>query len=154
MSMRLRSDAFEDGGVIPARHTCDGEDVSPPLSIEGVPDGAVSLALVVDDPDAPAGTWVHWLLWGLPPETTSLPEGVPKRGEVLEGTRQGETDFGDTGYGGPCPPKGEEHRYVFRLYALDADPGLAPGAGKSRLTDAIGSAILERCELVGRYRRS
>ena len=153
MTLRLRSDAFDDGDAIPRVHTCDGEDVSPSLAISGVPGDAVSLALLVDDPDAPAGTWVHWVLWGLPASTTELPEGVPPREKVLEGARQGENDFGNLGYGGPCPPPGEEHRYFFKLYALDGEPELPVGATKSELMDAIGSSIVDRCELVGRYRR-
>lgn len=154
MPLQLSSDAIEDGGAVPEAYTCDGEDVSPPLTIAGVAEEAVSLALVVDDPDAPAGTWVHWVLYGLPADTTRLPRGVPPRGEVLEGARQGENDFGNLGYGGPCPPQGEEHRYFFKLYALDEDPGLPAGASKEELMQAVGSTIVERCELVGRYRRS
>ena len=154
MSLHLYSGTFRNNDAIQAKYTCDGEDVSPPLAVEGVPDGAVSLALVVDDPDAPAGTWVHWVLWALPAELTSLPEGLPNQEEVLEGARQGENDFGDLGYGGPCPPPGEEHRYFFKLYALDAEPELPAGATKSQLMDAVGSSIIDRCELVGRYRRS
>lgn len=154
MTLQLLSEAFDDGDAIPRPHTCDGEDVSPPLAISGVPGEAVSLALVADDPDAPAGTWVHWVLWGLPASTTGLPEGVPAREEVLDGVRQGENDFGNLGYGGPCPPAGAEHRYFFKLYALDAEPELPPGATRSQLMEAVGSSIVDRCELVGRYRRS
>lgn len=154
MSMQLSSDAFEDGAEIPRVHTCDGDDTSPALTVSGVPEEAVSLALVADDPDAPAGTWVHWLLWGLPATTTGLPGGVPARGEVLEGARQGENDFGNLGYGGPCPPKGEEHRYFFKLYALDGEPDLPAGTTKAELTDVIGPMVVERCQLMGRYRRS
>lgn len=154
MALQLASDAFDDGGSIPERFTCDGADVSPPLTVTGVPDEARSLALVVDDPDAPAGTWVHWVLWGLPAGRRELPEGVPAEDEVLGGARQGTNDFGNPGYGGPCPPSGGPHRYVFRLYALQEAPDLEAGATKEELLEAIEPITLESCRLVGRYRRS
>ena len=154
MALELTSDAFNDGADIPAVHTCDGRDVSPPLSIRGVPDGAESLVLIADDPDAPRGTWVHWVLYGLPPDVGELPRGVAGRGGALEGSRQGENDFGDLGYGGPCPPAGEEHRYFFRLYALDADPDLEAGLSKDEVLEVVEPMVLESWELMGRYRRA
>ena len=154
MSLELTSDSFDEGDTIPVRHTCDGEDLSPPLSVGGVPDEAESLAMIVDDPDAPAGTWVHWVLYGLPADIGSLPQGVPAGAEVLDGTLQGENDFGDLGWGGPCPPPGEEHRYVFRLYAVDGTPGLESGATRERLLEAIEPMVVEEARLTGRYQRS
>lgn len=154
MALELTSDAFGEGDPIPERFTCDGRDVSPPLAFHGVPPEAECLALVVDDPDAPAGTWVHWVLWGLPADEGGLPEGVPPDAELPSGARQGTNDFGDPGYGGPCPPPGKAHRYVFRLYALDGDPGLAPGATKAELLEAMEPRVLASCRLTGRYRRS
>lgn len=154
MSLELRSVSFDEGETIPVRHTCDGEDLSPPLSVEGVPAGAESLALIVDDPDAPAGTWVHWVLYGLPADLGSLPQGVPAGAEAQDGGLQGENDFGDLGWGGPCPPPGEEHRYVFRLYALDGTPELGSGATKEELLEAIEPMVVEEARLTGRYQRS
>lgn len=154
--MRLSSPAFEDGSTIPARHCCGGEDISPPLQIEDVPHSAQTLALVVDDPDAPKGNFVHWLLWNLPTETTDLPEGLPA-GETVHGlapAAQGKNDFGTIGYRGPCPPDGEEHRYRFHLYALDAMLRLNPGSDRARLEEEISGKVVAEAELVGRFRRS
>lgn len=154
MALELTSPAFDDGARIPERFTCDGADVSPPLEIAGVPEEAASLALVADDPDAPAGTWVHWVLWGLPGDRRELPEGVPPGEEGPDGARQGTNDFGNSGYGGPCPPPGAPHRYFFKLYALEGTPDLAPGATKEELLEAIDPRVVASCELMGRYERS
>lgn len=154
MPLELTSDAFSEGETIPTRYTCDGEDVSPPLSVDGVPAEAESLALIVDDPDAPSRTWVHWVLYGLPADTGSVPESVPPEADVLDGARQGENDFGNLGWGGPCPPPGESHRYVFHLYALDGTPDLASGASKEELLSAIEPMVVEEARLTGRYQRS
>lgn len=154
MPLAFTSDAFEDGDTIPVRHTCDGEDLSPPLAIDGVPPEAESLALVVDDPDAPGTTWVHWVLYGLSADTSSIPEGIAVGPEGQGGARQGENDFGDRGWGGPCPPPGEEHRYVFELYALDGSPDLEAGASKEELLAATEPMTLETARLTGRYQRS
>lgn len=155
MALELTSPAFDDGGSIPERFTCDGADVSPALEISGVPEEAASLALVADDPDAPAGTWVHWVLWGLPAGRREIPEGVPPEERVLGGARQGTNDFGNPGYGGPCPPPGDgAHRYFFRLWALREAPGLAAGAAKEELLAAIDPLVVASCELTGRYERS
>lgn len=155
MALELTSPSFDDGEPIPERFTCDGADVSPPLEISGIPGEAASLALVVDDPDAPAGTWVHWVLWGLSADRGELPEGVPPEDEVLGGARQGTNDFGNPGYGGPCPPPGDgRHRYFFKLYALREASGLAPRASKTELMEAIDPLVVASCELMGEYRRA
>ncbi|HYY06674.1 MAG TPA: YbhB/YbcL family Raf kinase inhibitor-like protein [Candidatus Limnocylindria bacterium] len=153
MAFELKSRAFKPGETIPRKHTCDGEDVSPPLAWTDPPAGTKSFALVCDDPDAPAGTWVHWVLYGVPASARSLPEGVPPKATHDDGSRQGTNDFRRTGYGGPCPPRGAPHRYYFRLYALDAVPELAPGATKAALLKAIGEHTLGQAELMGRYGR-
>src|SRR5262249_55269963 len=119
LTMQVTSTAFREGETIPKPHTGDGKDVSPPLSWSGVPEGAKSLALICDDPDAPVGDWVHWVLFNLPPETRSLSEGVSGKAGMPKGARQGNNDFKKPGYGGPAPPKGKPHRYFFKLYALD-----------------------------------
>jgi Raf kinase inhibitor-like YbhB/YbcL family protein len=154
--MRIETTAFGDGDRVPERFTEDGEDVSPPLSISDLPDGARSLALVVDDPDAPAGTWVHWLVWGIPAEVTSLPEGVPPE-EVVEelgGARQGKNDFDRIGYGGPAPPPGHgQHHYRFTAYALDRHIDLDAGATREALEARLEEATLETARLTATYSR-
>jgi Raf kinase inhibitor-like YbhB/YbcL family protein len=143
----LQSSAFEPGRSIPRRHSCEGEDLSPPLSWSGAPEGTRSLALVVDDPDAPAGTFTHWLGWGLDPGAQGLGEGEAAPVE-------GRNDFGTSGYRGPCPPPGHgRHRYSFRLYALDTDLELRPGAGKRELERALEGHTLAKAELIGTYER-
>lgn len=145
--MKLKSPAFPDGGRIPSRFTCDGANVSPPLEWSAVPSEAKALALILDDPDAPSKVWVHWVLYNLPPEAGMLSEG--SRG--LEATgREGRNDFGDLGYGGPCPPRGR-HRYRFRLYALDARLDLAEGCSKPDLLSAMEGHVLAEAELTGTY---
>lgn len=143
----LESSAFENAQAIPARHTCEGEDVSPPPRWTNVPEGTRSLALVVDDPDAPGGVFTHWTAWGLAPAAEGLSEGESPPSE-------GQNDFGTTGYRGPCPPPGDgQHRYVFRLYALDVEPEPAAGAAKAELEQAIDGHVLTMAELVGTYER-
>jgi Raf kinase inhibitor-like YbhB/YbcL family protein len=151
--MRIASPAFAEGKPIPPKFTCSGEDASPPLSIEGIPEGAKSLALVCDDPDAPMGTWVHWALFNLSPETKALPEGLPKNQFVLNTAAQGVNDFGKLGYGGPCPPPGKPHRYFFRLYALKEPVALKPGASRAELDAAMKGRILAEAALMGTFRR-
>jgi Raf kinase inhibitor-like YbhB/YbcL family protein len=147
VALSLTSSAFVHGDPIPARHTCEGEDVSPPLAWSGVPDGARSLALIVDDPDAPSGTFVHWLAWGIDPATSGLGEGEPAPAE-------GSSGFGEARYRGPCPPPGDGvHRYFFRLMALDAEPDLDPGATRDELERAIDGHVLDTAELIGTYER-
>ncbi len=157
MSLSLNSPAFAPNATIPARHTCDGGDVSPALQWSGLPDGAKSLALIVDDPDAPdpaapQRTWVHWVLYNLPATAGGLPEGVTAS-QLPEGTREGLNDWKRTGYGGPCPPIGR-HRYFHKLYALDS---VLPDLGrpdKAQLLKAMEGHVLAQTELVGTYQRS
>ena len=150
--MRLTSTAFEEGGMIPAKYTCRGEDASPPLAWDGVPGAAKSLALICDDPDAPMGTWVHWVVFDIPPETRGFREGVPKTGKLVDGTAQGVSDFGTLGYGGPCPPSGT-HRYFFKLYALDAKFGLTGRVTKERLLAAMKGRVIAEGQLVGTFKK-
>jgi Raf kinase inhibitor-like YbhB/YbcL family protein len=138
--------------MIPSKYTCDGEDISPPLQWDGAPDGTKSIALICDDPDAPMGTFVHWVLYNLPEETKELTENMPADKELPNGTRQGMTDFRKVGYGGPCPPSGT-HRYYFKIYALDTRLDLAAGATKSQLLKAMEKHVLAQGELVGKYKR-
>jgi len=153
MAFTVTSPAFPQGGMIPAQYTCTGADTSPALQWSGTPANTVSFALIVDDPDAPAGTWVHWLLWNVPPSLHSLPEDVPKRDQLDDGSRQGRTDFRKVGYYGPCPPGGATHRYFFRLFALDSKLDLAAGAGRSNLDDAMKGHILAQAEYMGTFHR-
>jgi Raf kinase inhibitor-like YbhB/YbcL family protein len=143
----LTTSAFDDGQEIPSRHSCEGDDLSPPLSWSGVPQGTRSLALIVDDPDAPGGTFTHWLAWGLEPASGGIGEG-----EVA--AVEGRNDFGTVEYRGPCPPPGHgPHRYFFRLHAVDADIELEPGADKQVLERALEGHVLGSAELIGRYER-
>lgn len=153
MSLRVESTAFANGGRIPAKYTADGPDVSPPLSWEGAPESTRSFAVICDDPDAPRGTWVHWLIWNIPPEKTGLPEGVPPDPELPDGSRQGTNDFGRIGYGGPAPPPGKPHRYFFRVYALDTVLEVPPGARRPALEEAMRGHVLAYGELMGMYGR-
>jgi Raf kinase inhibitor-like YbhB/YbcL family protein len=147
MSIQITSPAFEAGGTIPSKYTCDGADVSPPLNWSGVPDGAQSLALIVDDPDAPAKTWVHWVLHDLSPGIGGIEEGD------FAGGVQGRNDFGNVGYNGPCPPGSSSHRYFFKLYALDARLGLDTTATKRQVEDAMKGHILSQGQLMAKYGR-
>ena len=150
--MELKSSVFEAGGMIPKKYTCDGPDVSPPLSWSDVPVGTKSLALIADDPDAPMGTWVHWVAWNIPANARALEEDVPKRDTLPNGMKQGTTDFRRIGYGGPCPPSGT-HRYLFKLYALDTTLNLPPGTTKKDLEKAMQGHVLAQTELMGKYAR-
>lgn len=155
--MQITSPAFEEGGSIPVKYTCDGSDVSPQLSFAGIPDETASLALIVDDPDAPREEpWVHWLIWNLPVDAAVLPEGYPPSGNASrdERARQGTNDFGNEGYGGPCPPPGHDaHRYRFTLYALDTQLKLEAGADRDPLEDAMEGHVVEEDRYTGRYER-
>jgi hypothetical protein len=153
MTFEIRSPAFASGGTIPTKHTCDGADVSPRLSWTELPAGTKSLALIMDDPDAPVGTWVHWVLYNLPASARELSEGTPATEMLTSGTKQGINDFRKIGYGGPCPPQGPAHRYFFKLYALDTALNLAPRATKKQLEAAMARHILAQAELIGRYGR-
>jgi Raf kinase inhibitor-like YbhB/YbcL family protein len=152
MELEIKSTAFEEGGSIPRKYTCDGTDISPPLSWTQPPEGTKSLVLICDDPDAPMGTWVHWVLYSLSPDTLELPEDVPDKKEVLGGAMQGTNDFRRIGYGGPCPPSGT-HRYYFTLYAIDSEPGLGAGATKKEVLTNIEGHVLAEGQLMGRYSR-
>jgi len=152
MNLTITSKAFAEGGMIPVKYTCDGEDVSPPLAISGVPEKTKSLALISDDPDAPRGTWVHWVLYNLPPGTRELPEKMPAKEILDSGARHGITDFGRFGYGGPCPPGGT-HRYFFKVYALDVVLNLSGKITKKDLVAAMQGHILAEGQLMGKYKR-
>ena len=154
MAFSLSSTAFKDGAAIPIKHTCDGADVSPPLAWSGAPQGTQGFALIADDPDAPAATWVHWVLYNLPAGTSELPENIAKVESLdLGGARQGRNDFRRPGYGGPCPPPGPAHRYFFKLYALDAPLKLKAGAQKKDVEAALHGHVLATAQLVGTYAR-
>ena len=152
MEIKLTSTAFEEGGLIPENYTCDGVDFSPPLAWSGVPEGTESLALIFDDPDAPMGTWVHWILFNIPASVNGLPENIPPEREIKTGGMQGMNDFRKIGYGGPCPPGGT-HRYYFKLYALDTVLNLNAGATKAQLIKAMEGHILAKGQLMGKYSR-
>jgi Raf kinase inhibitor-like YbhB/YbcL family protein len=152
MVFELTSAAFAPGEPIPPKYTCDGDDVSPPLEWTDPPAGTQSLALICDDPDAPAGTWVHWVLFNLPAEARALPEAVPAVADLPDGSRHGNNSWRRVGYGGPCPPSGT-HRYFFKLYALDTALDLAAGASKKELLGAMEGHVLAQAELMGTYSR-
>ncbi|MDD5459873.1 MAG: YbhB/YbcL family Raf kinase inhibitor-like protein [Phycisphaerae bacterium] len=152
MSIKITSSAFKRESMIPARFTCDGEDISPPLQWENLPQGTQTLAIIADDPDAPMGTFVHWVLYNLPADVNELAEAVPAREMLENGAIQGKTDFGRVGYGGPCPPSGT-HRYFFKIYALDKKVDIVGNADKSRLIIAMQGHILGQGELMGKYKR-
>ena len=151
--MDLKSPAFQNGAEIPQKHTCDGADLSPPLRWENAPSNAQSFALIADDPDAPVGTWLHWVIYDLPAGSKELPEGTAASETLSGGAKQGVNDFRRVGYGGPCPPPGPAHRYFFKLYALDAETRLKPRATKQQLLDAMKGHMLAEAQLIGRYKR-
>ena len=144
--MKVTSSAFQEGGNIPSKFTCDGGNTSPPLQIAGVPSEAKTLVLIADDPDAPGGLFTHWLVWNIPPQTNSIAEGSAPKGV------QGTNDFGKSGYGAPCPPSGS-HRYYFRVFALDHELTLPAGAKRSQLNGAMKGHVVAQGELMGRYAR-
>jgi Raf kinase inhibitor-like YbhB/YbcL family protein len=153
MAFTVTSTAFAEGQPIPQPYTGDGKDVSPPLQWSGVPAGTKSLALVCEDPDAPRGLWVHWVLYNLPPTATGLPEGVPPQPELTSGARQGKNDWGKIGYGGPAPPRGKPHRYFFKVHALDTLLDLPAGATRAELLQAMQGHVLAEGQLLGTYSR-
>ena len=152
-TLSIYSDVFEDGATLSSAYTCDGDDISPAISWEEVPAGTQSIALVMDDPDAPGRTFVHWVIYNIPASRSGLPSGVAKNNTLDDGSLQGKNDFGKIGYGGPCPPSGKPHRYVFKVYALDTEPDLKSGATKSQLEAAMKGHILAQGEMVGTYGR-
>jgi Raf kinase inhibitor-like YbhB/YbcL family protein len=148
--MKPTSTAFAEGQPIPKKYTCEGQDLSPGLKWGDVPAGTKSLALLVDDPDAPNGTWSHWVVVGIPPETREIPEGGP----LPWGSREGTNDFKRTGWGGPCPPPGHAHRYYFRLYALDTTLDGLSQPSRAQLLSAVEGHTLEKGELMGTYQKA
>jgi Raf kinase inhibitor-like YbhB/YbcL family protein len=152
MDLNVASKAFSNGGMIPTKYTCDGADISPPISWSAGPEGTRSYAIIADDPDAPAGTWVHWVIYDIPKGVTSLPEGVQKSKSIDSGADHGTNDFRKYGYGGPCPPGGT-HRYYFKVYALDILLGKGPGLTKKQLLAVMEGHILAQGELMGKYSR-
>jgi len=153
MAFRIESKAFQPKEKIPTQYTCDGEDLSPPLSWNDPPQGTKSFALISDDPDAPVGTWVHWVVYHIPADVRELTEGLPKTDTLENGSVQGMTDFRRVGYGGPCPPPGKPHRYFFKLFALDTALSLPAKAKKADLLSAMNGHILAQAELIGLYQR-
>ncbi len=151
--MEISSSAFQNDGNIPRLHTCDGADLSPPLAWQNAPSGTATFALIVNDPDAPAGTWLHWVLYDLPGSIRETAVGIARAETLPNGAKQGINDFGQIGYGGPCPPPGPAHRYFFKLYALETRVTLKPRATKEQLLDAIKGHVIGTAEIVGRYRR-
>ncbi len=153
VAFTLTSPVFASGDSIPNPYTCQGADISPALTWSGQPIQATSLALVMDDPDAPAGTWVHWGMWNIPAAIHLLPENVSKQESLAIGSMQGRNDFGKVGYNGPCPPPGHTHRYFFRLYALDVKLTLPPGTKRKELDAAMQGHILAQAEYMGTFSR-
>jgi Raf kinase inhibitor-like YbhB/YbcL family protein len=150
--IKVTSKAFQEGGMIPKEYTCDGANISPPLAWDSAPDKTKSYALIVDDPDAPGKTWVHWVVFNLQASAGVLPEHVPAQDTISGGGRQGTTDFRKVGYGGPCPPTGA-HRYYFKLYALDTELALDSSATKDQLLKAMEGHVLAEGQLMGKYQR-
>jgi len=149
MALELTSESFEHNAVIPQKYTCDGQDISPQLKWDNVPEGTRAFAMICDDPDAPMGTWDHWIVFNIPVDTTEFPEDIRL---LPDGTKEGNNSWNRTGYGGPCPPD-REHRYMFKLYALDTVLELDDGASKSELEAVMKGHILAQAELIGRYNR-
>jgi Raf kinase inhibitor-like YbhB/YbcL family protein len=153
MALSLQSSAFSEAGTVPVKYTCDGGDISPPLSWSQPPVGTKSFALIMDDPDAPRGTWVHWVIYNIPASETGLTEAIVMQETLPNGTGQGINDFQRIGYGGPCPPKGPAHRYFFKLYALDTALALSPKATKQDLEHAMEGHVLANAQVMGKYGR-
>jgi len=153
MDIIITSTAFASGGAIPSRYACDGANVSPPLAWQGIPANAKSLALVCNDPDAPVGDWVHWVIFNIPPASVGIPEALPAQKELTDGSRQGMNDFRRIGWGGPCPPGAGAHRYFFTLYALDQPMELEAGATRARLLQVMAGHIVGQGQLMARYTR-
>jgi Raf kinase inhibitor-like YbhB/YbcL family protein len=152
-NISISAEGFKDGTTIPDVYTCKGKDISPSLSWKEIPAGTKSIALIMDDPDAPGGTFVHWVLYNVPAGTQKMPEGMPYDKTLPDGSMQGMTDFGRTGYGGPCPPPGKPHRYFFKIFALDSMINLPPGASKKQLENVMAGHILAKGEIIGMYKR-
>lgn len=153
MELSISTSAFNEGESIPKKFACNGQNISPPLTWKNVPAGTKAFALIVDDPDAPGGTFTHWVIFNIPPDIHELPAGIPSQDKLPSGALQGKNDFGKIGYGGPCPPPGPAHRYRFTLYALDKPLDLKAGATKKQVLDAMEGNILARGRLIGTYKR-
>jgi Raf kinase inhibitor-like YbhB/YbcL family protein len=153
MTLSLSSRAFQDGERIPDKYTCEGQDISPSLMWNEPPQGTQSLALIVDDPDAPGGVFTHWVLFNIPPDSRGLPEAIPVEAQLPSGALQGKNDFNRNDYGAPCPPPGRPHRYCFTLYALDRVLDLKAGVSKKQVLDAVKGHILAQGKLTGIYQR-
>lgn len=153
MAFTLTASAFGAGASIPPQYTCKGADTSPALEWSGFPANTVSFAMIMDDPDAPAGTWVHWVLWNVPAKAHALPQGVAKRDQLDDGSLQGQNSFKKVGYYGPCPPAGQTHRYYFRLYALDTKLSLPAGASRDQLDAAMKGHIVAQTEYIGTFHK-
>jgi hypothetical protein len=151
--MKITSTAFQAGETIPTRYSCDGQDISPALSWSGAPEGTRSFALILDDPDAPGGTFTHWVIFNIPAETLELEEAIPTSPQLPNGALQGRNNFGTIGYSGPCPPKGSLHHYHFVIYALDETLDLTAGASKAQVLNAMQGHILAQAEVIGTYQR-
>ena len=151
--MLIASDAFNQNEMIPEKYTCEGQNISPEIKIPHSSDKVKSFALIVDDPDAPVGTFVHWVMYNIPAYKLEIKEGVAKLGKLPDGTLQGKNDFGKIGYDGPCPPPGSTHRYYFKLYGLDEFVQLQPGLTKAQLEAVIKGHIVDQAELIGLYKR-
>jgi Raf kinase inhibitor-like YbhB/YbcL family protein len=149
----LSSTAFAMGAEIPQQYSCKGEDMSPPLAWSGAPASTVTFAIIMDDPDAPGGDWVHWVVWNLPKSERSLPQAVARQDHMSDGGLQGKSSFRKTGYSGPCPPRGAPHRYYFRLYALDADLNLPAGANRTQLDAAMKGHVLAETGYMGTFHK-
>jgi len=152
-SMQITSSAFGEGQPIPEKYTCDARNLSPPLQWTGAPESTKSMVLIADDPDAPVGTWVHWVVYDIPAAVSAFPEDLPKSQFIPQGAKQGLNDFKHLGYGGPCPPPGKPHRYFFKLYALDAVLSLQPGSKKQEVERAMQKHVLAEARLIGTYKR-
>lgn len=153
MAFEIKTDAFSRGGDVPTQHTCDGQNISPALHWDNAPQATKSFALVMDDPDALLGGWIHWVVYGIPAAVDQLKEGVPKSETLANGSKQGITDFQRPGYDGPCPPPGKPHRYYFKLYALDTLLDLPPNQTRAKLLEAMAGHILAEARLMGHYQR-
>ncbi len=152
--LALNTDAFENGGYIPRKFTCDGEDASPEISWAGAPDGTETYALIVDDPDAPGRTFTHWVVYNIPAAVTGFEEGMSAFDIVKAGASQGKNDFGQTGYGGPCPPQGKPHHYHFHLYAVDVVLDIPSGVSRGAVLNALKGHVLADVEIIGLYKRA
>ena len=153
MGINLMSDVFEEGDIIPTRHTCDDINISPPLRWDSLPERTMSFAILCEDPDAPLGTWTHWIIFNIPPDVMELSAELEKKEHLEKGITQGINDFGYAGYGGPCPPEGEEHRYFFRIYALDTTLNLGPEVKREEFSRALDANVLDEGQLMGIYGR-